>query len=155
MPTTQISSNRLVKLKNPFAEQIAETVREIQQACGHLEYSHKKAQGLTADKDKLDEEGLETWEGFVSRFARVSDLFLQKYLRSKILQADPGFRGELIDILNKAEKMGLISSTDEWYEIRQLRNFSVHEYAGPKFTMTIQRMLELAPILIETRHAPI
>ncbi|PWU20650.1 MAG: hypothetical protein C5B49_03910 [Bdellovibrio sp.] len=132
---------------------LRESMQELRQAVAHLEYSYDKARILTREKDRLDEESLETWEGFVSRFGRVSDLFLKKYLRTKILIADPGFRGELIDVLNTAEKMNLISSASQWYEVRQLRNFSVHEYAGAKFTGTISRMFELAPILIQTKNA--
>jgi hypothetical protein len=128
--------------------------KDLVQAVGHFEYSFNKAQGISRDKEKLTEEGLETWEGFVSRFAGVSDLFMQKYLRTKILITDPAFRGELIDVLNKAEKLNLIESATTWFEIRQLRNFSVHEYAGAKFTATISRMMELGPELIKTRHAP-
>ncbi len=140
---------------NHLKEQIEQSLGDLRQACVHLEYSYKKALSLTTDKDQLDEEGLETWEGFASRFARVSDLFLQKYLRSKVIQADPAFRGEFIDVLQKSEKMGLIQSSDKWYEVRQLRNFSVHEYAGAKFSATILRMMELAPELIETRNATV
>ena len=36
--------------------------------------------------------------------------------------------GAAIDNLDKAEKFGLLNSADRWLEIRQLRNFMVHEY---------------------------
>lgn len=128
-------------------------ILDLAAAVQHLEYSYKKVQGLSKNKDQMTEENLESWEGFVSRFARVSDLFCAQYLRLKILSADPAFRGEFIDVLNRAEKMGLIESVDKWYEIRVLRNFSVHEYAGKKFTITVTRMLELCPLLIATKNA--
>ena len=132
---------------------IAQTIDDLKEAVGHLQYSYKKVGSLSNKKEQLDEEELETWEGFVSRFARVSDLFLNKYLRAKVLLADPAFRGEFIDILNKAEKMSLIESADVWYEIRALRNFSVHEYAREKFSNTIHRMVELTPLLLNTKNA--
>jgi len=34
----------------------------------------------------------------------------------------------LIDRLDKAEKLGWIPSSDQWMEIRQLRNQMIHEY---------------------------
>ncbi len=133
---------------------IQKTILDLKASVIHLSYSFKKVQLISQNKAQMSEENLESWEGFVSRFARVSDLFLSKYLRSKILEADPAFRGEIIDLLNKAEKMGLIESADNWYEIRALRNFSVHEYAGEKFSKTLNRMLQLTPLLIQTQNAP-
>ena len=51
---------------------------------------------------------LETWESFVSRFARVADIFLSKYLRAYVLREDPGFRGSMLDYINEGEKLGLL-----------------------------------------------
>ena len=34
----------------------------------------------------------------------------------------------MVDNLDKAEKFGWIESTDQWLEIRKLRNQMVHEY---------------------------
>ncbi len=133
---------------------IQKTILDLKASVTHLSYSFKKVQLISQNKAQMSEENLESWEGFVSRFARVSDLFLSQYLRSKILEADPAFRGEIIDLLNKAEKMGLIESADNWYEIRALRNFSVHESAGEKFSKTLNRMLQLTPLLIQTQNAP-
>ena len=70
---------------------------EIVSALGYLEYSHKKIQSLTSDPGLLDAETLETWESFVTRFARVTDIFVSKYMRARVSELDPAFRGELRD----------------------------------------------------------
>ena len=44
-------------------------------------------------------------------------------------QANPGFRGTVIDILNEAEKAGWIKSAETWKRIRELRNITAHEYS--------------------------
>jgi hypothetical protein len=48
----------------------------------HLEYSYKKSKSLPMLDKEMDEEMLETWEGFSSRFARVVDLYTTKYLKT-------------------------------------------------------------------------
>lgn len=106
---------------------IIKTIQELQAGVQHLEYSYRKVQKIPLHKDQMDEEQLESCEGFVSRFAWVSDLYLSKYLRTKVLIADPAFRGEILDLLNKAEKMGLIQKADDWtarFDRCFSRNFS-------------------------------
>ncbi len=36
--------------------------------------------------------------------------------------------GAVVDNLDKAEKLGILTSADDWLEYRQLRNQMVHEY---------------------------
>ncbi len=102
--------------------------RKLLKALKHLEYSYQKIQLLPTDVDQLDEESLETWESFSARFARVSDLFLTKYVRAKVLENDPGFEGSLRDFVNQGEKLGFLDDADLWMDIRELRNISAHEY---------------------------
>ena len=103
-------------------------VLKLKKALGHLRYSSKKVRALPVNSRKLDEEQLETWESFSARFARVSDLFLTKYLRCAVLKEDPGFEGTLRDFVDQGEKMGLLENADRWMAIRELRNITAHEY---------------------------
>ena len=107
---------------------LAETTRKLKKALDLLEYSFNKIQKLPDDPEKLDAESLETWESFSSRFSRVVDLFLVRFLRTKVLQSDPGFQGSLRDFVDQAEKLGLISDANRWMQIRGLRNLNAHEY---------------------------
>ncbi len=111
-----------------------EYARKLKRALDHLRYSYKKVKGLPSDPSKLDDEQLETWEGFSARFARVVDLFLTKYLRSAVLKDDPGFDGTLRDFVNQGEKLGLIASADRWMAIRELRNITAHEYTDEELS---------------------
>ena len=92
----------------------------------------------------MDEEQLETWESFAARFGRVSDIFLTRYLRSRVLEEDPGFSGTLRDFLLKAEKMNLIDDTTKWLSIRELRNLSTHEYGEEGLTKFYRSLKENA-----------
>jgi len=107
---------------------LLDTYRDwVLKALVHLEYSHAKVQSLPLLS--LDEEQLETWESYTSRFSRVVDLFLTKYLKARVLGEDPAFDGSLRDLCNAAEKKGWIDSADAWVALRELRNATAHEYA--------------------------
>jgi len=114
----------------------------------HLEYSFRKAKKLSSDSRKLDVEELEVWESFVARFSRLSDIFVSKYIRSKVLESDPGFRGSLRDYLDIAEKQSLLSSADEWMKVRELRNKTAHEYTRDDLSQVFSDVLKLSPFVI-------
>lgn len=131
---------------------IEEAKQEILEGIGHLEYSLNKVGGLSTDTSKLSSEELETWEGLVARFGRVSDIFLSKYIRSRILAVEPGYRGTFRDFLDYAEKMKIIDSADFWMEIREIRNASVHEYSKNKVPILLEQVRKHSPILVEIKN---
>jgi hypothetical protein len=63
---------------------------------------------MGTDLKALSSEDLGSWEGFASRWARVSDIFLAKVVRSRVLMGDPAFRGELRDFVDQGEKIGRV-----------------------------------------------
>ena len=82
----------------------------------------ESVQNITADHilaERLD--------AFVARFGRLQDTVGDKLLPA-LLSALAETTGAAIDNLDKAEKLGLIRSTDDWMTIRRLRNQMVHEY---------------------------
>lgn len=131
-----------------FETLLREYRNQIIKTLEHLAYSYGKVQHLTASIDQLSSEDLETWEGFVSRFARASDIFLAKYLRTRVLQGDPAFRGSLRDFVDQAEKMGVIDNADEWMGIRELRNLSTHEYTTEGLSKHFENLRKLAPKIL-------
>jgi uncharacterized protein with HEPN domain len=94
----------------------------------------------------LDE--LESWEALTSRFARCTDIFLSKYIRLLVLDLDPGFRGEMRDYLDKAEKASLISDADQWMKIRELRNKIAHEYTKEDLQNTLKEVLRFTSFVL-------
>jgi len=123
-------------------------LEEMKLCLEHLEYSFRKAKKLSSDSRKLDVEELEVWESFVARFSRLSDIFVSKYIRSKVLESDPGFRGSLRDYLDIAEKQSLLSSADEWMKVRELRNKTAHEYTRDDLSQVFSDVLKLSPFVI-------
>ena len=77
---------------------------------------------LEADPDLA-----ERVEAFVGRFGRLQDTVGDKLL--PLLLVVLGERtAAAIDNLDRAERLGLIGSADEWMTMRNLRNQMVHEY---------------------------
>jgi len=73
----------------------------------------------TADSEQVD--------AFVSRFGRLQDT-LGNRLLPELLDALGEPVGAVIDNLDRAEKLKLVSSADHWMSMRRLRNQMVHEY---------------------------
>ncbi len=126
--------------------------RKTTKALSHLEYSHKKVLNLQDNLEQLDEESLETWESFAFRFARASDLFLTKYLRTRLMIEDPGFSGSFRDSLDLAEKLRIIDDAEAWLKIRSLRNASVHEYTEAGLALFFKALLKHAPRLLDLKR---
>ena len=75
----------------------------------------------------------ESLDALTSKFARVSDIFTQKVLKSLVLltrEDAPTF----VDRMNLCEKLGVISSSADLIEVRDLRNQIAHEYLSENLT---------------------
>ena len=69
----------------------------------------------------------ERTDAFVARFGRLQDTLADKLLPALLdWLAEPV--AAAIDNLNRAERLGWISSVDGWIEVRRLRNRMIHEY---------------------------
>ena len=56
-----------------------------------------------------------------------------------------------LDKLNRAEKLGLLYSVDQWQRLREIRNQITHEYPGNPEAIIIglRRLTAHVPILLE------
>ncbi len=130
---------------------IKETGDKLLKALDHLEYSYNKVQALPDDLSQMDDEIMETWESYSSRFSRVSDIFTMQYLRTRIGAEEPGFKGTTRDYLNKAEKLSLIKQSALWLTIRELRDVEAHEYNDDDLTGFYRKLKSLTPELLIIR----
>jgi len=71
----------------------------------------------------------ERTDAFVARFGRLQDTLADKLLPA-LLDALAEPVGAAIDNLNRAERLGWISSVSDWLEARRLRNRMIHEYVA-------------------------
>lgn len=89
-----------------------------------------------ADFSKIDTDIdlSERVEAFVGRFCRLQDTLGDKLLPS-LLTAFGEKAASVIDNLDRAERLSLIASADEWLAMRNLRNQMVHEYVEDKVVL--------------------
>jgi hypothetical protein len=129
---------------------------KIVKSLKYLEFSYSRVQKLPSDPAQLSNEQFEVWDGFTTRFARSSDIFLSKYIKATIKNDDPAFDGSFRDQLNRAEKLKLIDDARVWFEIRELRNVVVHEYSDEDLKAIFAKLIRFTPLILElrTRLAP-
>ena len=98
----------------------------------HLAYSRRRLYSQPIDADWV--KGLENHpelaerlEAFVSRFGRMQDTIAVKLL-PRWLTAIAETPGSQLENLNRAERLGVVDSVENWLAARTLRNRLVHEY---------------------------
>ena len=111
---------------------------QILKAIEHLSYSYAKVQALDSNPSHLTTQELESWEGFVARFARVSDIFLSKYVRSFVFQSSHPCSGpseKVVSVSIKSSQM----QREQGADIRYGHQRGIFHN---KFTIVDHKMLE-------------
>lgn len=90
-------------------------------------------------------------DAFVSRFGRMQDTIAGKLL-PRWLIALAETPGSQIEVLNRAERLGVLEDTSRWLAVRQLRNLLVHEYLTEpgQFAEHLDQACASVPMLIDT-----
>jgi uncharacterized protein YutE (UPF0331/DUF86 family) len=104
---------------------------ELASARRHLDYSCAQVAGLPETLEGATEKQLESTEAFTGRFARSVDLLVNKVLRS-LDRVELNSEGTLLDMINRAEKRGLVDHAEELREMKDVRNMIAHDYAGAR-----------------------
>lgn len=114
--------------------------RVVRKECKHLVATDQRLFGelFTLEKAITLEENIELAErveAFVGRFGRLQDTVGDKLL-PLLLVALGEKASSNIDNLDRAERLRLLNSADEWIIIRNLRNQMVHEYVEDPIVLT-------------------
>ena len=107
-------------------------MRVVRKECQHLATTDQRlfSDPFTPERAcqlETDPDLAERVEAFVGRFGRLQDTIGDKLL-PVLLVAMGETLAAVIDNLDRAERLGLIVSADEWMTMRKLRNQMVHEY---------------------------
>ena len=123
-----------------IAQRLQFLVRVVRKECQHLLttdqrlfgslFTLKQAAQLEDDPDLA-----ERVEAFVGRFGRLQDTVGDKLL-PLLLTALGEKSSAAIDNLDRAERLALLKSADEWMAMRNLRNQMVHEYVEDPVVLT-------------------
>jgi len=81
------------------------------------------------DSINEDDEKIKTIDAFIFRYTKLQD-FVGDKLFKRLLASVGEYKSNMsfIDVLDKLEKLEIISNSDNWINIRQLRNQLTHEY---------------------------
>ncbi len=131
-------------------------VRVVRKECQHLTTTDQRLfEGLftleQATRLEEDPDLAERVEAFVGRFGRLQDTVGDKLL--PLLIAALGEKSSAaIDNLDRAERLGLLKSADEWMTMRNLRNQMIHEYVEDPVILSnaLQSGHYFVPALIAT-----
>ena len=128
------------------AEQLAVFIRQLERAAEYLEESFLICEPFVTSTTSSRSE-LREYEALTARFARLSDLLVQKVLRY-IGTVESSEAGSIIDIMHRAEKQAIASSAAGLSEIRELRNEIAHEYATRDIEEVAADVVRWTPVLI-------
>lgn len=104
---------------------VTKEAKHLSETSGRLfstTFTAERAAALQHDPDLA-----ERVDAFVSRFGRLQDTLGDKLLPS-LLSALGENPAPKIDMLDRAERLGLIASSEQWMQLRRLRNQMIHEY---------------------------
>lgn len=127
---------------------LKEELKILDDAARVLVYSYENCKKIGI-KDNYTYEELDKFESLTSRFARLSDILVQKIFRL-IDELDLEAQGTIRDRINRAEKKGLIDSADTFIEIRMVRNDIAHEYLPEAIKDIFKKVFRLTPYLFDS-----
>jgi hypothetical protein len=98
----------------------------------------------------LEDAQVRTLDQLVYRFGRLQDAMGTRLLPA-LLQMTQEWRDDepFLDKLNRAEKLGMLTSAEQWQLLRELRNQTAHEYPAQPELMraNLRRLVAQVPTL--------
>ncbi len=135
-------------MRNDKRELLLRELKLLDEANKILVYSYEACSEIGI-KDNYTLEELDKFEALTSRFARISDILIQRIFRLMDIW-ELEMPGSVIDRINRAEKRNLISSAEVFKEIRYLRNEIAHEYIPLAIEQIFKEVLRLTPHIIDS-----
>lgn len=93
-------------------------------------------------------EEFDKFENLTSRYARTTDMLINQALRS-LDTVELVDSGTIIDIMNRAEKRGIVESSQTLRELKSLRNEIAHEYQIAQIEQFFESVLKATPMLLK------
>jgi len=126
---------------------LRENIGTLNMSADWVRYSYKQAAAIEP-KDEYTVEEFDKLEILTSRYARTTDMLVNKVLRSiDVVELED--IGTIIDIMNRAEKRGIVPSAELLRIIKDLRNNIAHEYKITEITAFFADVLKYTPVLLE------
>jgi hypothetical protein len=116
----------------------------FRKAMNALSFSFEKCKRFDPGANSSDEDS-ESIEAMTSRFARASDVLIQKVLGA-LDAAELEEPGSILERIHRADRRGISGPANSLEEVRILRNVISHEYAFEKSDEVFQTFFDLRPL---------
>jgi len=126
---------------------LRENINLLNLSADWVRHSYEQTEAIEI-KSKYAIEEFDKLENLTSRYARTTDMLVNKVLRS-IDTVESEDIGTIIDIMNRAEKRGIVTSAELLHTIKDLRNNIVHEYKIAEITRFFVDVKKYTPLLLE------
>jgi uncharacterized protein YutE (UPF0331/DUF86 family) len=128
-------------------EVLQENISKLNLSAEWVSRSYEQAKGIRIENNYNPDE-FEKLEVLASRYARTTDMLVNKVLRS-IDTLESEDIGTIIDIMNRAEKRGIVESAELLHTIKDLRNNIVHEYQIDEIAKFFGDIVRFSPVLLQ------
>ena len=136
------------------------SLKECAQHRAHLQSAWRESVAFPAlqaeAKDNtLTDSQIRTLDQLIFRFGKLQDAIGTRLLPALLQLLQEWQENEaFLDKLNRAEKLGLLDSVEQWQRLRELRNQITHEYPdNPKAIISgLRRLVAHVPILLEVHE---
>jgi uncharacterized protein YutE (UPF0331/DUF86 family) len=126
---------------------LRENIKALNLSADWVRHSYEQTNAIEKKMEYSTEE-FDKLENLTSRYARTTDMLVNKVFRS-IDTVESEDIGTIIDIMNRAEKRGIVSSASILHTIKDLRNNIVHEYKIAEITKFFTDVQKYTPLLLE------
>mgnify|MGYP003967850675 FL=1 len=87
---------------------------------------------------KLNEDEVEHIDQYLFRFAKLQDAIGKRFFKVIFVSLEEDIEDiSCIDLLNRLEKLNILDSTEQWLELRKIRNVLSHTYEDEPEEMSI------------------
>ena len=128
-------------------EYLNQCITQLNDACRWLQRSYEKCQHVNLSQTLSDDQ-YDDLENLSSRFARVTDILLNKVYRA-LDTAELMPPGSLIDTVNRAVKRGVLESTETARTVKDIRNEIVHEYTVEDLRQLQEEVIVYTKVLLQ------
>lgn len=125
-------------------ELLLENLYKLNKSILRLNFSYQNIEKINFSQLELSDTELELMESLCSRFARSSDILVQKVLKSFFILIQEDFT-TFLDIAELAEKFEIIQSSSKLILIRDLRNQISHEYEESEIYNIFKEVIAIIP----------
>ena len=134
-------------MKPLHVDLLQENLAALNLSVSWIQRSYEQTAAI-GQKDTYTADEFDKLENLASRYARTTDMLVNKVLRS-IDTVEYEDIGTIINIMNRAEKRGITSSAELLHTIKDLRNNIVHEYKIAEITRFFADVQKYTPALLE------